>query len=276
MEETTVIEETAENLPPADEQSENLDTAADPDEEELDEEDDEDDLDDEDEEDEEDKADDQAPEIIVANVNGTYVRFKNLESVPAGSKVYSSKDDLKSQTKDQLETLYSYVKKVDKKTVKDHAMAVENVWYAFQNLPFFDPEKHLPKDPNADAGKKKGAKAAGEKKGGEKKGGAKKDDKAGKSAEGGSDKSYVRKRDTNKYVMKAATDKSKKAVETMAPQARAIVELMVAGGKTEYTETELREMIEKNKEKLRTRQNSWRIFQYYRSQLISADVFVQK
>ena len=64
----------------------------------------------------------------------------------------------------------------------------------------------------------------------------------------------------------------------LPPQARAVLDIMheatvaiekLNPGKTAiFEELELQEIIEKQKERLETRQSSWRIFQYYRGKLI--------
>ena len=197
--------------------------------------------------------------MIVANVNGKYKRFLALEHVPAGCRTYTSKSELKGQTKKQLETIYAYVKGVEPKNFKDQDTAVDNLWYAFAQLPVFDPVKDEPETGERAAKKGKGAKV-----------GIVADSAVSEK------KSYQKKRDEDKYVIKPETDKSKALIAELAPQAQACVEIIRKDGKSEYTEVELRALMDSNKTKLRTRQTAWRIFQYYRSNLISADVLVQQ
>lgn len=199
-----------------------------------------------------------ADNVVVAVIHSKYRRFERLEHVPSGCRTYTSKAELMGQTKKQLENVYSLLKGCELKSFKDHDTAVENVWHAFGQLPVFDPVKD-------DPGPQEKKKPAG--KNGKAPETATADDKK---------KSYQKKREENKYVIKAETEKSKKMVGELAPQAQCCVEIIRKDGKAEYLESELKALMEANKEKLRTRQTAWRIFQYYRSNLISADVLVQQ
>jgi hypothetical protein len=194
--------------------------------------------------------------VIVANINGKYKRFDKVEHVPAGCRTYTSKAELRGQTKKQLETIYSYVKGCDPKNFKDHDTAVDNVWHAFSQLPAFDPIKDDPE------GQERRRKAAAK--------------NVEPTDAGDKKKSYQKKREENKYVIKPETEKSKKMVSELAPQAQDVVAIIRKDGRPLYTELELRALMDANKEKLRTRQTAWRIFQYYRSNLIGADVLVQQ
>jgi hypothetical protein len=188
--------------------------------------------------------------VYVANVGGKYLRFSRLQAIPAGSKVYSSVDDLLGQSQEQLEKLFAYTTGEDKR-FSDLAEAAASVWDAFNLAPSYDPAIHSPKDdPTAP---KAAAQAA--------------------SAKG---KNYVRKRDSTKYIMKPETQKSLDAIAKLAPQAQACVKILRASGKTTMMEAEVRALIESGNPELRTRQGSWRIFQYYRSKLIHADVFTMQ
>ncbi len=55
----------------------------------------------------------------------------------------------------------------------------------------------------------------------------------------------------------------------LPPQARTCLAIFHSEGTEEVPEARLKELIEKSADSLRTKQNPWRIFQYYRAQLIS-------
>ena len=55
----------------------------------------------------------------------------------------------------------------------------------------------------------------------------------------------------------------------LPPQATACLELFLSEGTNEVTETRMKELIMEKREVLNTKQDPWRIFQYYRPQLIS-------
>ncbi len=57
------------------------------------------------------------------------------------------------------------------------------------------------------------------------------------------------------------------AFKELPPQAQVCLQIMARGGKREYSEAELRELVEKNGKDLQTVQPAWRIFQYYRRRL---------
>lgn len=56
-------------------------------------------------------------------------------------------------------------------------------------------------------------------------------------------------------------------VRRMAPQAIQILDALVNLGQTTYTETELQQVV-----KVKTKQDPWRIFQYYRPKMISCRI----
>ncbi len=91
-----------------------------------------------------------------------------------------------------------------------------------------------------------------------------------------SKKKYQKKREVDIYKILPETEKSAKMIAELAPQAKNVVEIIRGDGKPQYTEDELKALMEANKAKLRTKQTAWRIFQYYRGKLISADVLVQQ
>lgn len=192
-------------------------------------------------------------ELFVANVDGKYLRFEKLEHVPAGCRTYTNKRELLGQTQKQVEAVFAHVKGIPPKTFKDKETAAENLWDAFGELPLFVPKKAAP--PAADTD---GSLPAD----------------AGKTDT--SKKKYQKKRDVDIYKILPETDKTRKALDDFAPQAKACVEIIRADGKPQYTEDELKALMEANRGKLRTKQTPWRIFQYYRGMLISADILVQQ
>jgi len=66
--------------------------------------------------------------------------------------------------------------------------------------------------------------------------------------------------------------------EIKTPQARTCFSIFVdcIAKKDHVTEKELRELVEKRGAELRTRQPAWRIFQYYRPQLIASKLMVRE
>jgi hypothetical protein len=190
-------------------------------------------------------------ELFVANVDGKYLRFEKLEHVPAGCRTYTNKRELLGQTQKQVEAVYAHVKGIQPKSFKDKETAADNLWSAFGELPLFVPKKSVPSSDTdgslpADAGKT--------------------DTK----------KKYQKKRAVDIYKILPETDKTRKALEEFAPQAKACVEIIRADGKAQYTEDELKALMEANRAKLRTKQIPWRIFQYYRGAMVSADILIQQ
>ena len=87
----------------------------------------------------------------------------------------------------------------------------------------------------------------------------------------------VRRPRVLKYRFNLDARNSQTAVDTyyrLPPQARAIIdlieELVKPLNEPVIMELELKQFIEKNREKLDTRQDPWRIFQYYRGRLIAS------
>lgn len=75
------------------------------------------------------------------------------------------------------------------------------------------------------------------------------------------------------YVLQGtAADRKAKAAK-MPPQAKTCVEIMELAGTPEVSEADLMKLVADNKDKLRTRQDPWRIFQYYRATLNGAEIF---
>lgn len=56
---------------------------------------------------------------------------------------------------------------------------------------------------------------------------------------------------------------------TLCPQARVCLEIFLSAGIDEVPEAQMKEMIYEQADKLHTRQDPWRIWQYYRPQLIA-------
>lgn len=188
-------------------------------------------------------------ELFVANVDGKYVRFEKLEHVPAGCRTYTNREELLGQTQKQVEAVYCHVKGIQTRSFKDKETAADNLWNAFAELPLFVPKVSAKTDSDLseDAGKTEVGK-----------------------------KKYQKKREVDIYKILVETDKSKKLIAELAPQAQAVVEIIRADGKLQYTEDELKALMDSHKGKLRTKQTAWRIFQYYRGKLIGADVLVQQ
>lgn len=94
------------------------------------------------------------------------------------------------------------------------------------------------------------------------------------------DKPHVKKqnfskvRDDKKYVFAHLPQKQHEKLNRLAPQCKALINLLNPENlEKEMTEPEIYKVIEENQEIFKSRQHFWRIFQYYRSSLISHGFF---
>lgn len=77
---------------------------------------------------------------------------------------------------------------------------------------------------------------------------------------------YVKVRDED--LSDAERGTRTEARRSLCPQARACLEIFEAAGVDEVPESRMRGLIEENQDRLKTRQDPWRIWQYYRPTLI--------
>lgn len=184
--------------------------------------------------------------IVVAAMDGKYRRFSSREQVPKDVRVYTTRGELQGQTLKQLEMIHSLAVGAATPTkFESHAKAVTTVWETFSSLPLYTPPapKELPADAEEDA-----------------------------KVEPKAEKSFVAARSGGTYRIKPTTPESETKIAKLAPQARSIAAMIRADGRTQFSEEELKALIVKNAKELRTRQEPWRIFQYYRSKMIGADL----
>jgi len=83
-----------------------------------------------------------------------------------------------------------------------------------------------------------------------------------------------KKLSNRKYVIVKDSDLTDKELasrntEGLPPQARVCLEILLSEGTDEVTEKRMKELMEEKKSLLATRQDAWRVFSYYRPQLIS-------
>ena len=72
---------------------------------------------------------------------------------------------------------------------------------------------------------------------------------------------------------KVDAEKRDEARRSLPPQARICLELFEEQGVDEVSEADMMRIVDENQDRLRTRQNPWRIFQYYRPRLIQDRFF---
>lgn len=72
---------------------------------------------------------------------------------------------------------------------------------------------------------------------------------------------------TLQYDFDHPGESAEKKFKDLPPQAQTCLHIMAKGGKNEYPEADLKELVAKNSKELETVQEPWRIFQYYRGRL---------
>lgn len=71
-------------------------------------------------------------------------------------------------------------------------------------------------------------------------------------------------------VLTPREEKMRGDANALCPQAKACLDIFMSAGLDEIPEARMRQIVEEQADKLRTRQDPWRIWQYYRPQLIGA------
>ncbi len=179
-----------------------------------------------------------APQEIVVGKNPTgYVRYASKAAVPDDVSAVSE-DDLTAMSKEELESLYSSLAGGMPKKFKNPKVALENVLYQIDKMPLYEEKT------------------------------------AQVVAASASQRKYERK-SPNKYTLLMG-EGSDKAMKDLAPQARECVSIMgdfaKELGRLEFGEDELRAKFEASADRLDTKQDPWRILQYYRGKLIGSNL----
>ena len=78
---------------------------------------------------------------------------------------------------------------------------------------------------------------------------------------------------SKKYVLHGTPEERKVKAAKMPPQARACLTILELAGTDEVSEETLMKLVADNKDALRTKQDPWRIFQYYRAMMNGAEIF---
>lgn len=181
--------------------------------------------------------------VVVGVVDDRFVRYPRLEVVPAGTKVFTSLDEISDEMSiEDISNAYSIVAGVNPKTFPTKEVAASSLWSQFEKLPIMDPDKIVYAAASEEAPKKR---------------------------------AYV-VQSKKTYELLPGKNDGGKFVGSLAPQAKQVLLIIVEAaqrrGSGEFTEDELRKEIEDRKELLNTTQDSWRIFQYYRSKLRAGDL----
>lgn len=78
------------------------------------------------------------------------------------------------------------------------------------------------------------------------------------------------------YHLEGSADDRKKLAAKMPPQAKTCLAILEALGTDEISEADAMKAVADRKDELRTRQDPWRIFQYYRPRLNEAGIITVK
>jgi hypothetical protein len=181
------------------------------------------------------QTNDDVEEIFVAvSGDGTVRRVDRSEVEEEDSMAFSSTDDLMRLDKDQLESIRAKLIKAPVGKAGSKAEAAELCWMAMLAASAPRPAE-TPKDE-----KKKAAKGGG-------------GPRASETL-------------TLKYDFDNPGNKEE-GFKKLPPQARTCLEIMARADKKEFSSDALKKLIEAHGSELKTRQEPWRIFQYYRNKL---------
>jgi hypothetical protein len=180
--------------------------------------------------------------VIVKQKNGYYVKYPNIEAVPAEAEdnVLTS-DEIGDMRKEDVESIYSILTGTSPKTFKTQDEAVQNVIYAIEKMDSV-------KQPKFEA-----------------------------ATDNGKQEKVIRKetrRAPTMFTLNAPQGLGNQ-IKNLAPQARTIVEILVEeaskDNNIEFSEDRIHELLgtDENKKRLNTRQIPSRIFQYYRQKIMS-------
>jgi hypothetical protein len=182
-------------------------------------------------------------DFVIAKLdNNSLVRFNTITEVPAGTSVITA-EDLEDISIQEITEIYSSIAGTPPKKFRTRAIAVESLVQKIGEMPFhqLEPESVVE---DIEAKRK-----------------------------------YTRK-NPNVFEILPQTPETPRKIEDIAPQGKAAMDLLYAAVKHFKTnrieEKDLMEFFreEKNAMTLHTRQDPWRIFQYYRAQLTRAGIVV--
>ncbi len=168
--------------------------------------------------------------VVAMLKDGAIRRFDRKEDVPQDAQSFASIEDVRALKHDELEAIRSKVMKAQVVKAKNKDEAVDLTWTALLAASA---------NPPVAEPRRKGQRAP--------------------------------RVSTTKFTLAYDFEKPGKAEEKfkdLPPQAKTCLEIMSRGGKKEYGEQELRELLEKHTKDLKTTQPAWRIFQYYRKRLL--------
>ncbi len=165
--------------------------------------------------------------LIVLMADGTLKRSPSREGLPEDATIFENKEDASRLSHEDLDRITQKILKAQIPASTNKPAALERAWTAMLAA-----SVEKPAVPHA---RKAGARAS-----------------------------------NAKFELLYDFDEPGRAEETfkeLPPQAQVCLQIMARGGKKEYTESELRDLVEKNGKDLQTVQPAWRIFQYYRRRL---------
>jgi len=186
-------------------------------------------------------------EFIVAIRGNGVERYPNLEAVPGDAvDVLCGAAELDLLSKAELEDLYAKAAGCIPKVFKSKEFAIDQVAYQFSRLPIKRKVEETVKPDPADSTNSPRRTKPSEK------------------------RKYAKK--ASKYILLPPTEKTQEILNSLAPQARTCVEIIAGIKKDEIPENELRGAFAAAKMKLNTKQEPWRIFQYYRANLVRGNI----
>lgn len=183
-----------------------------------------------------------APEVsfTLAKVGTNYFKFAPDAPLPEGAQTMTL-DDLSKSSKEELEEMYASVAGTSPKKFKSQEMALENVTFQVGKMKLIAAAAATgPLPATVDPTERKYAKKAPS---------------------------------TYKLMLDAG---SSDKIKNLGPQARECINVMAdfakQEGRLEFKEDELKVFFDACKDRLKTKQEPWRILMYYRGKLISADL----
>lgn len=168
--------------------------------------------------------------VVAVLKDGAIRRFDRKEDVPPDAQVFDSIDSVRALKMEDLDAIRGKIMKAQVSKAKNKEEAVDLTWTALLAASA---------NPPAAEPRRKGQRTP--------------------------------KVSATKFTLQYDFEKPGKSEEKfkdLPPQAKTCLEIMGRGGKKEYGEKELRELIEKHAQDLKTTQPPWRIFQYYRKRLV--------
>jgi hypothetical protein len=209
-------------------------------------------------------AETKAASVYLARVAGKFVKLSSVElldKVPEGKLEMSPLDlgKLDELTKEDLGLLYGGIASVPAKNFKDKKIAIESILYQVNKMPFTE-------DPSIIVAPKRVDNSA-----------------PGAPAEKKTEKTSKEKlaRKAGESFQLLSPENSEELLKSLAPQARELVliltELGAQHGSTKFSGPQITEKLSSPgiAERLKTKQDPLRIFQYYKSRLTSVGLLIE-